>query len=274
MSIFEQLKAPFHPDQIQFRAGATNNKDNPTRAMALAFIDAREIMDRLDEVVGPQHWQEVTTMTDNGTAVCTLSVRFVDEWIAKTGVCGASEDKGGEGGTATIAFKRAAVRWGIGRYLYGLRNVWVPCEKSGRYVKLLEDPQLPADMLPEGFTYEKTTASRKAATKPATATKKATPAKPETPANGGNGSKKEEAGDLLSRAEAYVVPKGVPMAGVTLGEVAKDTAMGKMIISYLAGIGPDGKGKMFTPKGEDDAKLKSAAIYIARNQGWFEAEEA
>jgi hypothetical protein len=26
------------------------------------------------------------------------------------------------------AFKRAAVKWGIGRYLYRLPNVWAPCE--------------------------------------------------------------------------------------------------------------------------------------------------
>jgi hypothetical protein len=33
-------------------------------------------------------------------------------------------DKGG----ISDAFKRAAVKWGIGRYLYDLKSPWVPCE--------------------------------------------------------------------------------------------------------------------------------------------------
>jgi hypothetical protein len=36
-----------------------------------------------------------------------------------------------EKGALSDAFKRAAVRWGIGRYLYGIGPVWVSLEPEG-----------------------------------------------------------------------------------------------------------------------------------------------
>lgn len=47
--IFNALAAPFHPKDIEWRAGATNA--DKTKAMALAYITSRAVMDRLDEVM-------------------------------------------------------------------------------------------------------------------------------------------------------------------------------------------------------------------------------
>ena len=49
--IFQRLSAPFPPDRVSWRIGSTT-KDK-TRGMALAYIDARDVMERLDNVVGP-----------------------------------------------------------------------------------------------------------------------------------------------------------------------------------------------------------------------------
>ena len=41
---------------IQWRAEATNDRDNPTEALALTYIDARAVHERLDPVCGPEGW--------------------------------------------------------------------------------------------------------------------------------------------------------------------------------------------------------------------------
>lgn len=98
----------------------------------MAYIDARDVMDRLDEVVGAGNWTNV--VDDHGTsATASLSIYcpFRDKWIHKTDGAGdtsVEKDKG----RLSDAFKRAAVHWGIGRYLYNLDTPWVPIEKRGR----------------------------------------------------------------------------------------------------------------------------------------------
>jgi hypothetical protein len=47
-----------------------------------------------------------------------------------------------EKGAISDAFKRAAVKWGIGRYLYDMPTPWVPCEvgRNGKWKKWKADP--------------------------------------------------------------------------------------------------------------------------------------
>lgn len=123
--MFEKLAAPFQPEAIHWRAQTlTKNKD---KALALAYLDARDVMDRLDEVAGPENWQDSYVETVKGRVVCTLSIRSGDQWISKSDGAGDTAVEGEKGGISD-AFKRAAVKWGIGRYLYDLTDVWAPCE--------------------------------------------------------------------------------------------------------------------------------------------------
>jgi hypothetical protein len=144
-NIFSELSKPFDQSDIEWRAGATNQ--DKTRALALAYITSRAVMDRLDEVVGPENWRDEYKPGPDGGLICGLSLRLEDEWITKWD--GAEntlveEVKGGLSG----AYKRAAVKWGIGRYLYKLDSVWVPCELTGKTVVLKIIPPLPAWALP------------------------------------------------------------------------------------------------------------------------------
>lgn len=132
----EDLKKPFDPAAISWRVGSTT-KDK-TKGMALAYIDARDVQDRLDEVCGVDGWQcRYVPMHDKKT-VCEVGIRINSEWIWKADGAGDS-DVEAEKGALSDAFKRAAVRWGIGRYLYDLESPWVECdtyEKNGQtYVK-------------------------------------------------------------------------------------------------------------------------------------------
>ena len=125
--ITSDLKKPFPKEQVHFRAGATNAKKNngkATKAIALAYIDARDVMDRLDEVVGNENWQDRYEETSSGRVVCTLSINFPGiGWISKSDGAGDTGTEG-EKGAISDAFKRAAVKFGIGRYLYSFPNHW------------------------------------------------------------------------------------------------------------------------------------------------------
>lgn len=134
-----ELYKPFPRDAIHWRAARlTKNKD---KAQALAYLDARDVMGRLDRVCGPMNWQDEYEETAAGRVLCNLSVRINDEWITKTDGAG-NTDYEGEKGAISGAFKRAAVKFGIGRYLYDLDAPWVPCEVTdkGQFRKFTEDP--------------------------------------------------------------------------------------------------------------------------------------
>lgn len=135
------LAAEFPREVISWRA-QTLTRDN-TKALALAYIDARDVMDRLDTVCGPANWQDRYEFHGTRT-VCYLSIRIGDEWITKADGAGDS-DVEAEKGAISDALKRAAVKWGIGRYLYAIVSPWVPCEtyeKGGKHYwsKWSDDP--------------------------------------------------------------------------------------------------------------------------------------
>lgn len=114
------LYAPFDEVKTREQAGRT-----------LSYITARQVMNRLDDVVGPANWADTYRETDKGV-VCALAIRVGDEWLSKSDAGGYSgmvaRDKAtGQMGTDeendvktaySDAFKRAAVKWGVGRYLY------------------------------------------------------------------------------------------------------------------------------------------------------------
>lgn len=126
--IFEQLRAEFPRNAISWRAQSM--KADGSAAMALAYIDARDVMNRLDDVLGPDGWQ-CRYPHANGKTVCEIGIRVGEEWIWKADGAGDSDIEA-EKGALSDAFKRAAVRWGIGRYLYDLDSPWVDCESYER----------------------------------------------------------------------------------------------------------------------------------------------
>jgi hypothetical protein len=74
----DALRAPFPGEEIHWRAGATNGEG--TRALALAYIDARAVMDRLDEVVGPMNWADTYDVWKDGAVKAGIGIRN-EEWV-------------------------------------------------------------------------------------------------------------------------------------------------------------------------------------------------
>lgn len=139
------LREPFPAESIGWKPGATSG----SRALALPYIDARDVMDRLDAVFGVAGWEDEYEAEPDGSTVCTLRVRIGDQWVSKMDVGGAS-DQPDEGDRRKASFsdalKRAAVKFGIGRYLYALPPVW--CDWDPQKKRFVVEPKLPASALP------------------------------------------------------------------------------------------------------------------------------
>ena len=147
----DDLKKPFDPRLISWRVGATNKKKRdqdknlPFKGIALAYIDARDVMERLDSVCGAANWQN-THPHANGKTSCRIGIKIGDEWVWKENGAGDSA-MDAEKGAFSDSFKRAAVLWGIGQYLYNVPNIWVELDDWGaiknpndiRLKKALED---------------------------------------------------------------------------------------------------------------------------------------
>lgn len=140
-----ELHAPFPAESVHWRAQmVTKGRNDTPAALALAYIDARDVMDRLDRVCGPMNWQSEHFDAGNGKLGCRLGLFIDGMWVWKSDGAG-DTDVEAEKGAFSSALKRAAVSWGVGRYLYDIGNVWVPCEATPdgnklRFKKFTADP--------------------------------------------------------------------------------------------------------------------------------------
>ena len=135
------LAAPFPVRDVKWRIGQIykNDPPAPTRAMVLAYLDARDVMNRLDEVC-PGQWQCRYPLISGNLIICDIGLLIEDEWNWRANGAGETAVEAEKGGCSD-AFKRAAVMWGIGRYLYELPTVIIPLE-NGRNLGKVEHLQL------------------------------------------------------------------------------------------------------------------------------------
>lgn len=113
-----------HYRQAVGRGGQPVLKDG--QPLMLAYVTARYVQDRLDQVLGPQNWQNAYEgMLSTGAVRCGIGVLISGEngsawhWKFDVGVPSNIEP---EKGAHSDAFKRAAVLWGVGRDLYDERD--------------------------------------------------------------------------------------------------------------------------------------------------------
>lgn len=146
LTIFDRLRMPFPTSAISWRVGSTNERDGKVYGLPLAYIDARDVMERLDDVVGPENWQDRYPENHTTKTVCALGIRVNGEWVFKEDGAG-DTDFEAEKGALSDAFKRAAVRWGIGRYLYGMKAEWIEVQKRGRTAVIPKDARKQLDAI-------------------------------------------------------------------------------------------------------------------------------
>lgn len=117
-SIFAALAAPFADQEIKTRKGHGG--------VMLQYVTARVVMNRLDEVIGPENWEDQYTETKDGLK-CKITIRIsgapgeLPMFVSKEDGAGFSnlpDESDTEKSGFSEAFKRCAVKFGIGRYLY------------------------------------------------------------------------------------------------------------------------------------------------------------
>ncbi|GAC1472607.1 MAG: hypothetical protein NVSMB9_19990 [Isosphaeraceae bacterium] len=112
LDLFADLAAPFDPQEVKVRSQTGRQ---------LHYVTARTVMNRLDSVLGPENWWDEYSPNEN-SVLCRLTIRLAD------GTTLTKSDAGGYAGMAdsgdddksgySDAFKRAAVKIGVARYLY------------------------------------------------------------------------------------------------------------------------------------------------------------
>src|SRR3954469_1507835 len=90
-AITAALSEPVEPKEVKFKPQMVKNN----RCLAMAYIDARLIQDRLDDVLGVENWEDAYKILPDGSVMCRLKVKLGDRWITKTDVGSPSEQPDG-----------------------------------------------------------------------------------------------------------------------------------------------------------------------------------
>lgn len=116
---------------------------------AVPYLDARAVEDRFDQVIGQKNWndsyeswhtytetvteRDKTTVKEIRSQLCTIYVYNEErkEWLGKTDGAENTDIESIKGGLSD-SFKRAAVKWNVGRYMYKMEPVWVKATKRGK----------------------------------------------------------------------------------------------------------------------------------------------
>jgi hypothetical protein len=141
--VWSRLALPVAPDTIAWRQdGRPIQRDGRYLARFVAYIEANTVRERLDAVV-PGEWDLTLELLpalpgasiEDGT-ICTFKARLQVLGVIREDVGTGKDYKQ----ASTDAFKRAAVRFGIGHELYAYEQNWVELDGDGKFAKPAEDP--------------------------------------------------------------------------------------------------------------------------------------
>lgn len=129
---FKKLTLPFKERDIEWRIQQSGVKEGKPWALVLAYVTNRAIMERLDEVAGPQRWQNQFMVGPSGGVLCGIGIEVGFNWVWKWDGAENTDIEAIKGGLSG-SMKRAAVQWGVGRYLYDLDVGWAVFDEKGKY---------------------------------------------------------------------------------------------------------------------------------------------
>lgn len=129
--LVKKLSAP-----VPFKWRVQNANKDTTKVQCTVYIDARQVMEILDEHC--DHGWSSSYEEIGGGIFCSICIKGPDGDIWHRSDAGNRvEDKEsdqmydqGFKATASDAFKRAAVQFGIGRFLYDQPKIWLPCNQK------------------------------------------------------------------------------------------------------------------------------------------------
>lgn len=116
----EYLEAilPMLAEPMPYKWRVQSFSKNKAEATCVAYIDSRDVMERLDKVCVYGWNRSHTEIKDN--IYCSVGVVMPDGQIFYRQDCGTESSTEKEKGESSDSFKRAAVNWGVGRFLYDL----------------------------------------------------------------------------------------------------------------------------------------------------------
>lgn len=147
----QRLSSPFSANEVEWRITRINKEQ--TRGLAVPYLDSRAVQNRLDSVVGPFNWRiryiqwhtyvpkakrdDMDQSTPVASQLCALAIYCEErkEWLEKQDGAENTDFESIKGGLSD-SFKRAAVLWGIGRYLYSFSPQWASID---RYKQITEE---------------------------------------------------------------------------------------------------------------------------------------
>ena len=142
--VWAKLSGPVPTGAISWRQdGKVTARDGKFFARFVAYIEANTVRERLDGVV-PGEWDLTLELLppiagDDGEGTqCSFKARLQILGVIREDVGTGRDYKQ----ASTDAFKRAAVRFGVGNELYDYEQNWVEVDGDGKYAKPVEDPQL------------------------------------------------------------------------------------------------------------------------------------
>jgi hypothetical protein len=145
LDIWRRLAAPVDPQAIAWRQdGRPIARDGKFFARFVAYIEANTVRERLDAVV-PGEWNLTLELLPTATGGDESGDAAPYAFKARLQILGVVREDVGTGRdykqASTDAFKRAAVRFGIGNELYAFGQNWVAMDGDGKYAKPIEDPR-------------------------------------------------------------------------------------------------------------------------------------
>lgn len=173
--LLKKLQEPFSPEDIEWRVQTSGIKESGVWALVFCYVTSRAVMNRLDDVLGVTGWHDEYRLWHDAevkkhgkvitlkSQICGISIWDDEKKIFITKWDGAEDtDKEPIKGGISDSFKRAAVKFGIGRYLYKTDSGFATIAENGKYRDTAKSkdgsqkktyrwdpPQLPNWALPE-----------------------------------------------------------------------------------------------------------------------------
>jgi hypothetical protein len=257
----QKLIAPLPAHEVEWRMAQTGiKKDGTPWGKVLCYLTNRAVMNRLDSVFGPLGWRNEYQLHQINHAdkhitvcLCGISVEVApDRWVTKWDGAEPTDIETGKGALSD-SMKRAAVQWGIGRYLYDLGESWATFTPDGLHNAKIEGswhrwspPALPEWAIPSAQAQQEEAPQQPAAAPQKAAAPKPTPAPAPAPKPAPNQTERTPQGQWRD----YPVPKFIKKyAGGTLGDMQD-----KDILWWAANYQPKPfKGKISS----EDVKFRS-----------------
>jgi len=135
------LLQPFDMQDLEWRVQSSGDFNGKVWCRVLAYVTNRAIQTRLDTTVGVFGWKNEFSPLPNSVgngSLCGISIKFDGEWITKFDGADNTQIESTKGGLSG-SMKRAAVQFGIGRYLYDVEASYASCITKDEFKKLNRD---------------------------------------------------------------------------------------------------------------------------------------